>query len=175
MMGKPMWYRLNRGFKSRAGSTLPEVLTALMLSGILILGVLGMTVVTVRADIVFDKTGRADRELRHLCVYLQKQIRQSEKIYLSSRGLCLEDMESRQLGYLNYYTYDKQSRMIYRHKVTGDGQAQGTKAQFMAAVETFSLTWDQERREVRLVAGLAGEEVMSDAICFRGQVERLPW
>ncbi|MDO4288255.1 MAG: hypothetical protein Q4C55_03610 [Eubacterium sp.] len=169
-----MWCRLKRRLEAREGSTLPEVLTALVLMGVLLLGILGITVAAGRGAQKISENAAAQREFRHLVLYLQKQIRQSRVVGISSRGLCLEDMESRRLGYLNYYTYDAGAKMIYRHKVTEDGKNQGTRAQ-LAAAEMFSMDLDETGKTITLVIKMEGCDVVERKLWLWTQTKALPW
>ena len=153
---------------------MPELMVALVVTAWIFLGMAGMAAISVQIKDVVTEQNTTDRDLRHLYIYFQKQIRQSKKLYVTQKGLCLEDMESRHLGYLNYYTYDEKTRVVYRHKIIKTGIPQGTKMQLASGIRCFSISWDPKQEGVKLQIEMDQGEEFETTVSFTGNIEVLP-
>lgn len=83
-------------------------------------------------------------------------------------------MESRHLGYLNYYTYDEKTRVVYRHKIIKTGIPQGTKMQLASGIRCFSISWDPKQEGVKLQIEMDQGEGFETTVSFTGNIEVLP-
>lgn len=128
-----------QGFSNNYGFSLIELLTALMVTSLL-LGLLLSGLIYVKT---IDEKAAVNQKLyynqRYIELFFQKQVLESETIYYKGGRVYLQDLERPEL--YNYYHYS--SGYLRRYKVWKDGLrpiGMGQNSQFTDGIEDFSLS-----------------------------------
>ncbi|WKY47114.1 prepilin-type N-terminal cleavage/methylation domain-containing protein [Eubacteriaceae bacterium ES3] len=152
---------------NQKGMTLIEVITALMVLGLVFSAILpGLYLVNRLEDA--DSSERQDSYIeRMMSVYFKKQVYQSEVIYDKGGILYLQDLETP--DYYNRYSLSGSTIMRYKYRKTTDNNlvsiGLGGTSQFERGFQSFSIKFSPENEEFieityRLTDKMETEEIL---------------
>lgn len=139
---KAKTYRLR---KAEKGFTLVEMLIVIALIGIIASIIASMFFTGIRSYQSSEDQLESYYSARWVFMYIERQIKSSEKVYTKGDTIYLQDMETPE--YYNYY-YLRGTGIMERHKVSSDtlnGIGRGETSQFAGNIRNFELTKRSDR------------------------------
>lgn len=160
---------LHQWSKEEKGVTLPELIIVIALMGIIVSVVFSMFFTGIRSYETIDAQVESYYDGRWTFMYIERQIKSSEEVYIKDNIVYLQDMDTPE--YYNYY-YLRETGILERHKVhvdTLDGIGRGETSQLANNIKSFELKKTGDTLlQLRIVSEVKGKNIQLESYVGRG-------